>query len=557
MVNRGRSKACITCKERRVKCDAARPGCNVCLRLKLPCGGYRASNLQKVRFKHYSTSPSGLHSAILGENTQLAIRRHHYTASPKPALTIDGAESFFLTLFGTMGRDMGSTHGFFELLAPAARTERPDSAFSLALSVVSTSMLDMWRHATTNMQTCERRMNLALRKFQIALQSPNERGRAPTLLAILLLQFHENMAAVFGLRSVSRIHHHGISALLPILNCSDTDAIQSTYIRRHMFHIEVSLAFAEKRPVSKNAYTWLTDEPALSPTAVLDLLGAEVANFRARYAKQSLSKCRIRSSHNIATWRQRALQIGGRLLAWKACVPATWHPTTVYKCAFVSPSMPLYQDTMAIYPSCQIASIWNLWRSHYLAVLDIVLATFDQEKAHPELRYAIDLETFNSTSHNIQLTVDSICQSIPFYLGNRQAVAHIDDLQQDANLLLGYNTPRHSIETSGESGFSQGEQCFNRKHIVAQGPWHALGPLTALVAAFQDDQPQRLAQSLRSGQETWIREQLCRVFIILNISTAKNNKNEEMHRRDENTTHGDSGIIATTIQKASMLSGGP
>lgn len=557
MVNRGRSKGCTTCKERRVKCDAARPGCNVCLRLKLSCGGYKASNLQNVRFKHYSTSPSGVDSVTRGENTQLATRRHLFTTSPKPALTIDCAESFFLTLFGTMGRDMGSSHGFFELLAPTTRAERPDSAFSLALSVVSTSMLDMWRHARTNVQSCERRMNLALRKFQLALKDPNERGRASTLLAILLLQFHENMAAVFGLRSVSRIHHQGISALLPILNCSDADAIQSSYIKRHMFHIEVGLALAEKRPVSKNAYTWLTDEPALSHTAALDLLGAEVANFRARYVKQSLSEFSIRSFHNIATWRQIALQIGGRLLAWKTHVPAAWHPTTVYKSAFVSPSIPTYQDTIATYPSCQIASIWNLWRSHYLAVLDIILATFDQERAHPELCSAIDLDTFNSTRHNVQLNVDAICQSIPFYLGNRRAVAHIDDLELDATILLGYNAPRCSIETSSESGFSQDEQCFNHKHIVAQGPWHALGPLTALVAAFQDDQPQRLAQSLRSGQERWIREQLCRVLAILNISTTVNNKNEKMHREDENTTHGDKSIIATTIQKASVLSGGP
>ncbi|KAJ5267258.1 hypothetical protein N7478_010066 [Penicillium angulare] len=43
MVNRGRSKGFVTCKQRRVKCDEAKPECWHCQRLGLRCEGYQTN----------------------------------------------------------------------------------------------------------------------------------------------------------------------------------------------------------------------------------------------------------------------------------------------------------------------------------------------------------------------------------------------------------------------------------------------------------------------------------------------------------------------------------
>ena len=69
------------------------------------------------------------------------------------------------------------------------------------------------------------------------------------LLTILLLQFHENVAAVFGLRIASRMHYNGALALIRSLPIESFSTVASRSLLLNVLNIEVSLAIRECQPV--------------------------------------------------------------------------------------------------------------------------------------------------------------------------------------------------------------------------------------------------------------------------------------------------------------------
>ena len=121
MVNRGCSGGCVTCKDRRVKCDEAKPDCRACQRLRLRCGGYRAKPA-RLKFKdqgHKFNKDQG-HKFNSGPHRAVVLSRANGVEHPGPGplINLDIAVPFFLRNYADLGRDMESTRGFFELLIP-------------------------------------------------------------------------------------------------------------------------------------------------------------------------------------------------------------------------------------------------------------------------------------------------------------------------------------------------------------------------------------------------------------------------------------------------------
>ncbi|KAB8070963.1 hypothetical protein BDV29DRAFT_159951 [Aspergillus leporis] len=198
MVNRERSGGC---KERRVICDEARPNCDRC---------------------------------------ELHWTRLHPSSFQLPP-----------------GRDLDSSRGFFENLAPALLDQRHDSALTLVVSAVSESFLALWQEGARSMQVQRRSFNQAMQRLRTAVLNPTERRSPATFLVVLVMQFHESLAAIYTRRKPSRIHYSGAEALLPLSKLKDGEKVQSAHITRFMASAEVPSATREGRPVPPTAFRWL------------------------------------------------------------------------------------------------------------------------------------------------------------------------------------------------------------------------------------------------------------------------------------------------------------
>ena len=534
MVNRGRSGACVTCKERRVKCDEARPNCGPCLRLSLPCGGYQ-TKYANLKFKDQSHK--------FGSVTTRLIRKENRPPSLRPLAEPDTSVSFFLQHYASMGRDMGSARGFFEVLIPVYGSQQLNSALSLAVSAVASAVMALWRH--TNFRASREAYTQALQCLQKTIQHPSERGKPATMLAVLSLQLYESITATYGLRSANRIHHDGAVSLLPFaeseLGSVDYNGMISAYLRKFILHIEICSAIRQERPLHNIASLWVGDRRLLATpdnqSAALDAIGTSVAKLQALHAslvEQSGSVLSLNRA--LAGVVIEAKHIDQRLIQWAQAVPNHWHPLQLTSDSegCVDPSIPTYQRVCEIYPSCQIATIWNLWRVQRLITLKISIRSIlviENSSQYATEELSANQRHLASYTSVLQDLVDHICYSVPFFLGNRTKPQSLVDFTNPDILFPSCHS--HSLvgqrsrvypDQDPKIGAPDGD---HRRSLIARGHWNALGPLSRLLTLFMDDYGQLMVALLRPEQHQWIREQFLRLITVLDFPQENDESERE------------------------------
>ncbi|RAQ50770.1 hypothetical protein AFGD_002749 [Aspergillus flavus] len=575
MVNRGRSGGCVTCKQRRVKCDEAKPECQACQRLKLRCGGYNRHQNTKLKFKDQNHKfCTNTKQDVVKVATSSPGRSPESNVQDREvvrALTLrrlsepDTAVQFYLGHYASMGRDMGSTRGFFEMLIPAYFSEREDSALSLAVSALASETLSMWRQDATSFRSPRKSYSRALTRLQTAIQDSIERGKPATVLAVLALQTYENASAVYGLRRVSSTHHNGAASLLSFMGSDDMGRVVRAYLRRFMLHTEVSTAIRQKKPLKRIAYSWIRSKETMAvpenPSAALDAIGASVAELQASYTEFLTQGGSATSLKCVPKeWMAAAKRVDAELLAWAENVPDHWRPVRLISGRDIDLSIPTYQSICEVYPSCQIASIWNLWRFQRLLLAKITLGSLNafSDLSRFGLAYGQfvgDPTDFVNCQQTLQEVVDSVCHSIPFHLGNRISPSSLADFTDPTVLLPSYNALVDGTPLDREvfDGISRDD---HRRHVIAQGPWRAMHPLSRLLALFSEDHGEVIASLLRPGQREWICNQFLRVATLLHLPLESGN-GMESSESPGGSADAKAEYLAREIRKGAILMSGP
>ncbi|KAL6250071.1 hypothetical protein RBB50_002372 [Rhinocladiella similis] len=534
MPNYGRSGRCLTCKQRRVKCDEARPACSPCRCLGLECGGYtKVYAFRDESHKFASTAPPKSF-----KEQRALVQRSALAGEPSRSLLTgaDVAVPFFLMHYAGMGRSLALARGFYEILIPIATSEPLDSPLSLAVSAVAARILSIWRHE----DAIQVKPQLgpyaeAVASLRSALKRPEDHRRPATALAVLALHLYESISALYDARQATTIHHHGALSLLPIAALNSLDSLISTYVKGFVLHSEISSALRQKRSIHPNAYSYLNSPHTsfLVPgnlSSALDSIGASVAELQADYVRGESRRHAPGPflEQQYRSWITDAAQIDELLQSWARDVPSHWWPLRLMSGQDFSPSIPAYRSGCDIYPSCQMATLWNLWRFHRLLLLKITVGATQRISALPRDESVCDEPLVPTTLESavqagyIQELVDSICHSVPFYLGNRTKQSNLSDFTDVEILFPSYHLltpgdvriPARHYESPGTA--LSGEE--HHRHLIAYGAWHIVSPLSNLLTLFSDDHGGRLvAGYLRLGQQEWIRDQFLRVCTLVRL----------------------------------------
>ncbi|KAJ5570464.1 uncharacterized protein N7459_009894 [Penicillium hispanicum] len=580
MVNRGRSGGCVTCKQRRVKCDEAKPECRACQRLQLRCGGYHRPKYANIKFKDQNHKFSTSTNRDVGSHGRYVVKS---ATSPTPSSESDmqdrgvvrtlpsrlsepdTAVPFYLGHYASMGRDMESTRGFFEMLIPVYFSQRQDSPLSLAVSALASEILSMWRQDAGSFRSPRKSYSRAIARLRAATQDPVERGKPATVLAVLALQMYENASAIYNLRRASSTHHYGAASLLPFMDSDDVDGTVRAYLQKFMLHTEVSSAMRQKKPLKTIAYSWIGNQDTMAvpsnPSSALDAIGASVAELQASYVRFTTQDDSTTSLERVLKeWRAEAKRVDQELLSWAENVPDHWRPRRLISGRDIDSSIPTYQSICEVYPSCQIASIWNLWRFHRLLLAKITLGSLNAFSDLSRFGFAYgqflgDPTDFANCLQTLQEVVDSVCYSIPFYLANRSTRSSLTDFTDPTILLPShYSWERGTrLDSSGlEAGISKDD---HRRHVIAQGPWRAMHPLSRLLTLFSEDHGEVIASFLRPGQREWIRAQFLRVATLLHLPLAGNDM--ESSELSVGSVDAKAESLAREVRKGAILMSGP
>ncbi|KAB5526421.1 hypothetical protein GE09DRAFT_1207626 [Coniochaeta sp. 2T2.1] len=466
MVNRGRSGGCVTCKQLRVKCDEAKPECRRCQSLGVRCEGY---NKKPVQLRFRDQTPVFCAVAACERNAGAHVR------------------------------------GVKHLRSQIRRS--------------------LWRHHTDSFRSPRRSYARAVSCLRRTMQDRTERRKPATVFAVLTLQLYENMAAVYSLRAATCIHQNGAASLLPFADMG----------------YNIAAAMRQKRPLRAAAYFWIGSKDLTvapdNPSSVLDTIGVCVAELQARYVRLSTPDDFPQPSHRtLRELRAEAKRIDEQLLAWAQSVPHHWNPPRLESGRDIDSSIPTYRSICEVCPSCPIANFWNLWRFQRFLLVKITLGSLNTILSQGPLGSAEDrifsseIEELINCKQTIQEIVDSVCYSVPFYLGNRTKPASITDFTDPEIQLPSY----HPLPSDDAGGLGDQVPDFKtycdeyRRHVIAQGPWHAMSPLSRLLTLLSEDRyGQLIARFLRPGQHEWIREQFLRVTTLLRLPSAKPNDYKE------------------------------
>lgn len=371
MVNRGASRGCVTCRQRRVKCDETKPFCRACLRLGLECAGYVRPRL---RFKDESVRYLGKQRA---QATSVNNRNQHLTKTIPNTNIIpsfpshwpqDLAVPFFLTYITDVGRSMESTRGFLEFVRPVLGSENPSSALSAAVNAVAVKVWTMIGHNHVSDSLPTQLLCQALVPLRQATNDAEEWARDATVLAALVLQMHDTLSAVSGQSKAHGMHRDGALALLLQRDNSSHGSKYHAYLVGNLLHSRVSRAVRTSHALPSTELKWVKTQvipvSPMNPSSLLDMIGVSIASIQHDFCDPSLMLCADPS--RLQDLSERVQRRENQLQNWLEGVPALWIRRRLQRGKDIDPSIETYHDACDTYPSIQIVNIWNTWRIYRL-----------------------------------------------------------------------------------------------------------------------------------------------------------------------------------------------
>ena len=541
MVNRGASRGCITCKKRRVKCDETKPACKNCIQVRRECAGYGRQAV-RLRFRdettrylhkppHHATTPKtvdheGPETAEASACAHRSLTRtcSHATLPGSPQhKQQDLAVAYFLTYVTDVGRNVESTRGFLEFVRPVLAVESHESALSAAVNATAVKLWALLRPSNVAASLLIHLHNLALGRLRQAVHNPTEKNREATVLAALMLQQHDTLAAVFDQHKGQSTHREGALALLTQKDLNTRNFKYHGHLLSNLFHSKISFCVRQKVPLTGSELDWLQAEviPALpnNASSLLDVIGMSVSRL------QSLLTETLSSQRDIALAALQELpvvicNVDTQLQAWLDGVPEFWRPRTIQRGMSIPSFIPTYNGFCDIYPSVQIANIWNTWRIYCLIVESVKLELTHGSQAVSEEEDLAFLSDVIRARHarEIQDLVASICRSIPFYLGNCFQPVSFSDIDNPQLLFPSY----HDLPPTDEglviykkSGH-YASKIDHQRHVALHGPLHALSLLSNLNGLLSEDLWSILALD---KQKQWINKQFHRSLHLMRFGS--------------------------------------
>lgn len=242
-------------------------------------------------------------------------------------------------------------------------------------------------------------------------------------------------------------------------------------------------------------------------------IGISVANIQYRFEQISrehpyCSEKPCLHEDDISNLHNEILDFHKKTSQWIEEVPKHWLPTKWKSSISPDVPIPMYQDTCEIYPSVQIASVFNTYRGYQLIINKILSIMHTHHWLAPDVGPQDPQDT-------IQSVVDHMCYSIPFYLGNRSNVQTIADLTNPKP--KDFYPAYHNMQDPPIPKENILSEQSHRKHVIAYGTWHSMYPLSMLIALFNNHSGYDcdcLTRSTRPGQLMWIGTQLYRMMKI-------------------------------------------
>lgn len=394
------------------------------------------------------------------------------------------ALNFFFNSYILKCMDSNDQRGSLGCLYPVWTQASPTSPLRPAVNAVALALLEAWswRNPNSPQSLAQSHYLHAIAGIRRHLHDTGDTDD-DILMATLMLDMYDGVTSFCGSRPHSGLHLKGSKALVENRKRhSNNNSGISQQILLGIRSLIVGRAISKREPVSTDMLAWTKDTPD-APTApgfVLEEIRLEVANVQA--AASGLIVDLTGKASSALEILAEANELDQRLVAWTLTIPDDWVPTCIWDPESIPLSIRdagLYQNHCTVHKSIFIANTLNGHCCSRIKVQLVILACLEHLDST-----LFETARVNAAS-NVQDLADTICASVPYFLGDRVKVLRIDDRSIQYPRIGSKPTPVEHYETAAA--------------------YAGIFLTQKLAQLLQPDLP------LRDGQRHWILGQMQRI----------------------------------------------
>ncbi|KAH7074357.1 hypothetical protein BKA63DRAFT_553373 [Paraphoma chrysanthemicola] len=436
MVNTGKaSQACAVCKRRKIKCDLAKPACSQCIRSGWDCPGPKGE--LEVAFKDQTeivtrsmsrTRPTTARSLNTASES-LELRGFPRTV---PSSTLDCGTAFFMHHYVFLGDgDSTSTksRGHHEYLPALLRRESGNGPLRTIVAAAGLAALSNVGAASTWLVESYQLCNKAVRQLKSALSNPNEAFTDAILATMMIMGTFEAITSG-NIDSMKVYGYHTMAAV----RCIDLrgpkqfrgDAPLKLFLelRRIIF----MTCHQCQTPISSTVNQWSNwAEQAQQPEELhsneFAAINGQLAAARAEIKTQGVT-C-------PAAIAAKLLPIDEQLIHWKQSLPESWSSSTHRVPDLNNLQFLVWQSQFDTYRDFWLATVLDNYRCVRLIVHEAIIKSIVAKGCR---EHQVLLQASMATTRE---TVDEICSSVPYILGNCPQNGEDTAMQSEARPIPG------------------------------------------------------------------------------------------------------------------------
>ncbi|KAF2462868.1 uncharacterized protein BDR25DRAFT_118150 [Lindgomyces ingoldianus] len=315
MVNIGRpSRACLSCRQKRIKCDETRPTCKRCSRLKLECG-WKDEWTSMVR---HQEKWAECKVAKRVEKVQMKRNQRHVHRKPDlssyvaaHALSMSkqcqiGPEVYAINRFYSDYAFTEGTFPFLHLVAPLYTLEQTPGYLHSALPAVALASSAKQLNRHDMMLEAHRHYGNAVRSLNNSLPDTSMAKHDATLLTVFLLGLYEFITTdrLHGLPSPYHTHGPGRLALLRLRGPEQLETITGRNLFTLLYHDQLISTFLGNGELMDEFPAWMHRSYPPSPMKSMKLLMHEISCLLS-CLKKVLSRSQTKATTQMAQIRKR------------------------------------------------------------------------------------------------------------------------------------------------------------------------------------------------------------------------------------------------------------